>query len=259
MKLNLLIFFLLFQLIAFSQKDSILIKGIVTNTESKAVKNAFLHLASSEGHRYEYKTDSTGTYRFYFYTGRSFSCTLTIASDKHTTSGHYKNLGFLASKEHAVFELQPGNTYVKDFTLTAVPFCGPYFPAIFFRVNSIISCNDSLSRRDSINHMAFDHAISSLYEDLKENPGLVIELQSHASTIEKDPEVLSLKRAEYIRQLLIEKSVNGKRIFVKGYGVRKLLVTDAMIKKAKTKEEKMAMHLRNQRVVFRIISFDFKE
>lgn len=259
MKLNLLIFFLSFQFSVFSQKDSILIKGIVTNTESKAIKNAFLHLASSEGHRYEYKTDSTGTYRFRFFSESAFSCTLTIASDKHTTSGHYKNLGFLASKDYAVFELQPGNTYVKDFTLTAVPFCGPYFPAIFFRVNSMISCNDSLSRRDSIDLMPFDHAISSLYEDLKENPGIMIEIHSHASAIEKDPEALSLKRAEYIRQLLIEKGVNGKRIFVKGYGVRKLLVTDAMIKKAKTKEEKMALHLRNQRVVFRVINWDFKE
>ena len=259
MRLNFLIFFLSLHLIAFSQKDSIIIKGIVTNTESKAVKNAMLHLASSEGERYEYKTDSTGTYRFYFYTESSFSCTLSIASDKHTTSGHYLNLGFLTSKEYAVFELQPGNTYEKNFELTPVPYCGPYFPAIFFRVNSIISCNDSLSRRDSIKHMAFDHAISSLYEDLKGNPGIMIEIQSHASAIEKDPEMLSLKRAEYIRQLLIEKGINGKRIFVKGYGVRKLSVTDDMIRKAKTKEEKMAMHLRNQRVVFRIIRFDIKE
>lgn len=102
MKLNLLIVFLFIQLIAFSQKDSILINGIVTNTESKAIKNALVHLVSSQGSRYEYKTDSTGTYRFYFYTESSLSGTLTIASDKHTTSGKNRNLGFMASKDQAI-------------------------------------------------------------------------------------------------------------------------------------------------------------
>ncbi len=259
MKLNLLIFFLSFQLSVFSQKDSILIKGIVTNTESKAVKNAVLHLVSSEGHRYEYKTDSTGTYRFRFFSESSFSCTLTIASDKQTTSGKFRNQGFLASKDKAIFELHPGNIYEKNFALMEIPFCGPVAPRILFYTNSVTSCNDSLSRKDSVRDVSLDHAISILYEELKENPGLIIELQSHASAIEKDPEQLSVKRAEYVRELLVAKGINAKRIEIKGFGIQKLLVSDAVIKKAKIKEEKMALHTMNQRVNVRIINWDFKE
>lgn len=73
----------------------------------------------------------------------------------------------------------------------------------------------------------------------------------------KNPEELSLKRAEDIREKLVLKGINRDRILIKSWGNRKLLVTDQMIneaKNAKTKEEKASIHLKNQRVVFRIVS-----
>lgn len=61
MKLNFLVCFLLFQRLALSQTDSSFIKGLVVNTASeKRVRNAFVHLQTSKGDRYECKTDSTG-------------------------------------------------------------------------------------------------------------------------------------------------------------------------------------------------------
>ena len=51
------------------------------------------------------------------------------------------------------------------------------------------------------------------------------------------------------------------RIYTEGLGNRKLLITDQMIdeaKKAKPKKKKSTPS-KNQRVVFRIISWDFKE
>lgn len=260
MKLNFLICFLSFQLFALSQTDSSFIKGLVVNTESqKRVRNAFVHLQTSKGDRYEYKTDSTGTYRFRFNSSSAFSCTLTIASDKHTSSGKFRNLGFLASKDHAIFDLQPGQTYEKTFELVEIPNCGPIAPSLFFYTNTLVSCNDSLSKRDQWLYVDFAFAIEILYHELLENPGIMFEIDGHASVLEKDPEQLSLKRAELVRQLLIEKGINPKRISVKGFGIQKLWMKDDMIKKAKGKEEKMILHIKNQRVDYRVINWDFKE
>lgn len=101
--------------------------------------------------------------------------------------------------------------------------------------------------------------IEILYHELLESPEIMLEIDGHASVLEKDPEQLSLKRAELIRQILIEKGINPKRISVKGFGIQKLWITNDMIKKAKSKEEKMFLHTRNQRVNFRVINWDFKE
>jgi len=261
MKLKLLIIALFVQLAAFSHKDSAIIKGVVMSVESKkTIKNAYVHLISSKGERYQYKTDSTGNYHFHFLPEGALSCTLTIASDKWTTSGNFRNLGFLASKDQAVFELQAGHTYEKNFELRDIPFCGPIAPALLFYTNSLMSCNDSLRKKDSTQYYAdFNTVLNTLYMALKEEPGIVIEINAHASTIEKNPQQLSLQRADHVRQLLIAKGINPKRIEVKSFGKNKLLVTDATIKKAKTQEDKMSLHLKNQRVVFRTINWDFKE
>lgn len=259
MKLIALIPCLLFQLAALSQKDSIIIQGFVTSNYSKPVKRAMVHLVSSQGHRYEYITDSSGTYRFHFPFGNAFTCTVSIASDKYTSSGNFRNMGFLASKDTAVFIMQSGRVYKKDFILTEVPFCGPIAPSIGFYTQSLRSYNDSLYARDSVMNTDFENTIQILYTALKEEPGLVIRIEGHASSIEKNPEQLSLQRAEHIRDLLVAKGINSKRIAVKGWGTSKLLVTDTMIRKAKTKTEKFILHQKNQRVIYRIMSWDYKD
>jgi hypothetical protein len=43
----------------------------------------------------------------------------------------------------------------------------------------------------------------------------------------------------------------------KGWGEKKLLVKDDVINKAKTKEEKEALHAKNRRTVFRIVNWDY--
>jgi outer membrane protein OmpA-like peptidoglycan-associated protein len=81
----------------------------------------------------------------------------------------------------------------------------------------------------------------------------------HASTLEKNHELLSLYRAQLVGEALIAKGINRQRIQAKGWGNHKLLIRDETIKKAKTCDEKMALHIKNQRVVFKIVSWDFKE
>jgi hypothetical protein len=54
-----------------------------------------------------------------------------------------------------------------------------------------------------------------------------------------------------------EKGINTARLQAKGYGKTQLLITDDVIAKAKTKEEKEALHALNRRTAFRILNWDF--
>lgn len=247
-------------LVCFSQKDSIIIKGEVLSEENKPIDKARVHFISSKNHAFEYTTDTTGKYRFYFYTDEVFTATVSIASDRHTTSHKYRdNLGFHASKDTSVFILVPGKNYSKKFVLNSILNCGFLAPGIVFNKNSITSCNDSLHKIDSTAYEKFNSIITLLFLTLKNEKNIVIEISGHASSGEKNPDKLSLNRAEEIKQLLVLKGINPQRIIPKAYGNEKLLITNKVIKQAKTKEEKLALHLKNQRVVFRIINWDFKE
>lgn len=251
---------LMANLVCFSQKDSIIINGDVLSEENHPIDKARVHLISSKNHAFEYITDTTGKYRFHFYTDEIFTATISIASDRHTTAHKYRdNLGFQASKDTGVFILVPGKNYSKNFALNSILNCGFLAPGIVFNKNSITSCNDSLHKIDSAAYEKFNAIITLLFLTLKNEKNIVIEILGHASSGENNPDKLSLNRAEVIKQLLVLKGINHQRIITNGYGNKKMLVTDKIIKKAKTKEEKLALHLKNQRVVFRIINWDFTE
>lgn len=257
-------FFILFiSLINFhliSQSGIVVIKGTVNSQESnEAVENAHINLKLSKGFTLFHKTDSTGKYEFKFQIDLPSTFTVSIASDKYTRSKTNRDCGFLASKDVGIGELEFNTEYVKDFQLNKVHDCGSRMSAVLFYTNSIINCNDSLNKIDSLSYDSFEYAINSLCKTLKNNPTIIIELQGHASMLEKNAEHLSLYRTQLIKEILIAKGINRGRIMIKGWGNKKLLIKDNVIKKAKTKEDKLALHAKNQRVLFRIISWDYKE
>ncbi|RME18522.1 MAG: OmpA family protein, partial [Bacteroidetes bacterium] len=103
-------------------------------------------------------------------------------------------------------------------------------------------------------------SLEYLYKLLVDNPTIVIEIQAHTDSrgSDKKNDKLSQDRAQSVVDYLInEKKINPARLQAKGYGKRKLLIKDDVIKAAKTKEEQEALHEKNRRVVFRIISWDF--
>jgi outer membrane protein OmpA-like peptidoglycan-associated protein len=242
---------------AVAQVDIVTIKGTVTTGDNEPVENALIFFRSSRGDSFLKKTDSLGNYEYKIKKDQTSTFTISIGTDKLTKSKNSLS-GFLANKDSGSGDLFSYNEYIKNFSLTKVISCGPA-PSIRFNTNSIISCNDSLSKIDSIQYLGFDNTINFLYSTFLENPSVIIQLQGHASSIEKNHEALALYRAQLIKEILVAKGINRKRIEVKGWGNHKLLITDLVINKAKTKEEKMILHLKNQRVVFRIISWDFKE
>lgn len=248
-----------FSYYSFSQINVSTLEGTVTMDDGKdPVENAIIHLKLSSGTMLEEKTDVLGKYKFTVKdTTSNFS--ITLATDKSTRSLSRSSSCFFATKDEGKGTLSTNTNFIKDFQLVKVLDCGGRMPAFLFATNSILSCNDSLHKIAPDNFESFENAINFMYQTLKDNPTIIIELQGHASTIEKNHELLSLYRAQLIGEVLIAKGINKNRIKSKGWGNHKLLIKDDSIKKAKTCDEKMALHLKNQRVVFRIVSWDYIE
>jgi outer membrane protein OmpA-like peptidoglycan-associated protein len=95
-----------------------------------------------------------------------------------------------------------------------------------------------------------------------DNPTIVIELQSHTDSRgnDKSNQTLSEARAKTCVDYLIDKKkIPAARLTYKGFGEKKLLVTDAQIAKEPTKEGKNALHQKNRRTVFRIVNWDYQD
>jgi outer membrane protein OmpA-like peptidoglycan-associated protein len=99
-----------------------------------------------------------------------------------------------------------------------------------------------------------------LYNILKDNPTIVVELNSHTDSRGKPDANMTLSTARAqscVDYLVKEKGIPAERLVAKGYGATQLLVSDAEIAKAKTKEEKEALHQKNRRTSFRILNFGY--
>jgi len=122
--------------------------------------------------------------------------------------------------------------FVKDFALTPVK-AEIRFPAVLYELGKADLKPES---RDSLNF---------LYQTLVDNPTIIIELQAHTDSRGSDVknQALSEARAKSCVDYLVnEKKVPPARLTSKGWGEKKLLIKDDQINKAKTKEEKEALH-----------------
>lgn len=97
--------------------------------------------------------------------------------------------------------------------------------------------------------------LDSLTAFLQQHPGVSLEIGVHSDN-RANPRCCdhpTLNRAESIRIYLVQKGITMERLSTMGYGDKKLLISDAEILKAKTKEEKEALHAKNRRVEFKIL------
>ncbi len=220
---------------------------VVSEENNEPVANALIHLKGSNGDMFELKTGVDGKYTFKLKENTSYE--VTVATDKSTMSQSFK-LGFLANKDMGKLTTVDENEskdYVKDFALTAVK-AEIRFPAVQYDLGKATLRPES---KDSLNF---------LYQTLIDNPGIVIELQAHTDSRGNDKanQTLSEERAKScVDYLNLEKKIPLERLMSKGWGEKKLLVKDAVINKAKTKEEKEALHQKNRRTVFRIVNWDY--
>lgn len=124
---------------------------------------------------------------------------------------------------------------------------------------SIININPIYFDFDKYNIRA-DAAIEldKIVQVMMDNPGIKIELGSHTDTRGSDEynRVLSDKRAKSSAAYIISKGISKDRIYGKGYGETKLVVTDAKINLYSSKAEQERLHQLNRRTEFIIVDFD---
>ncbi len=220
---------------------------VVSDENNEPVQNASIHLKGSSGDMFEFNTGADGKYNFKLKENTSYE--VTVATGKTTASKSY-TLGFLANKDMGKLTTVDENEskdFVKDFALTPVK-AEIRFPAVLYDLGKATLRPES---KDSLNF---------LYQTLIDNPTIVIELQSHTDSrgSNTDNQILSEERAKScVVYLSEEKKIPLARLTSKGWGEGKLLIKDAVINKAKTKEEKEALHQKNRRTVFRIINWDY--
>jgi peptidoglycan-associated lipoprotein len=220
---------------------------VVSDENNEPVQNASIHLKGSNGDMFEFNTAADGKYSFKLKENTSYE--VTVATGKTTASKSY-TLGFLANKDMGKLTTVDENEskdFVKDFALTPVK-AEIRFPAVLYDLGKATLRPES---KDSLNF---------LYQTLIDNPSIVIELQSHTDSRGSNTanQKLSEERAKScVVYLNEEKKIPLARLTSKGWGEGKLLIKDAVINKAKTKEEKEALHQKNRRTVFRIINWDY--
>lgn len=230
------------------------LKGkVVSSGGSKAlnkgepVSNAKIKLTGSDGAINDAVTSNEGTYSFKI--KENVSYTVTIETSKQTVSSTFKD-GYLASKDMGALTTageSVSKDFIKDFELTPVE-REIRFPAVLYKLGS---AELEPASKDSLNF---------LFQTLTDNPTIVIQLSAHTDSRGSDPKNLELsqRRAQScVDYLANEKKIPLARLSAKGFGETKLLVTDDVINKAKTKEEKEALHQKNRRTVFGIVNWDF--
>ncbi len=98
-----------------------------------------------------------------------------------------------------------------------------------------------------------DEVLDEIFQFLKENRNIVVEIGGHTST--PPPEAycykLSSNRAKQVALFLVRKGISPKRLKYKGYGKEQPLI--------KNDKHDMAARAKNQRVEIKILSVDYSE
>lgn len=216
--------------------------------KGEPVEMAKVKIIGSDGSINETITPKAGTYSLKLKEKTTY--TVTTITDKATKSPTFNKLGYLASKDQRIITtvgLSDTKEFIADFELS------PVVPNI--RMPQVLYASGSAEllpqSKDSLNF---------LYQVLADNPTIVCELTSHTDSNgdDKSNMKLSQDRAQSCVDYLVnEKKIAGARLKAKGMGETQLLVNDATIAKASTKQEKDALHALNRRTEFRILSWDY--
>lgn len=217
------------------------------SNKGEPVSNAKLRLNGSDGTINDAVTGNDGTYSFKL--KENVSYTVSVETGKQTVSATFKD-GYLASKDIGALTTagEPvSKDFIKDFEVTPV-MIEIRFPAVLYELGKADLKPES---KDSLNF---------LYQTLINNPSIVIQLSAHTDSRGNDKanQDLSQRRAQScVDYLANEKKIPLARLQAKGFGETRLLITDDVINKEKTKEGKEALHQKNRRTVFSIVNWDY--
>jgi len=226
--------------------------GMVNNSlkgQGEPVENVKVKIVGSDGSIKEFTTTKDGAYKL---EKLKEATTYTVSTETGSTSksANFQRDGYLANKDQRIIstaQMTTSKEFVADFDVKPVV-KELHMPEIQYALGSaelLPASKDSLL---------------FLYNIMKDNPTIVVELNSHTDSRGKAAanQTLSAARAQACVDFLVkEKGIPAERLKAKGYGATQLLISDAEIKKAKTKQEQEALHQKNRRTSFKILSFDY--
>jgi peptidoglycan-associated lipoprotein len=224
--------------------DPVTRKGIDEPVEGVQVKNI-----GSDGSVSEMTTGKDGLYSFKLKEKTTY--TITIVTGKNSKSASFPKDGYLANKDQRVISTV-GEDVSKEFKATCFV-SKPVVPTLRMpEIQYALGSAELLpASKDSLNY---------LYNILKDNPTIVCELNAHTDSQGKPDANMTLSQARAqscVDYLVKDKGIAAARLVAKGFGQTKLLIGDDVIKAAKTKEEKDALHQRNRRTEFKVLNFDY--
>jgi peptidoglycan-associated lipoprotein len=224
------------------------IQGNITDVDSKQpIAGATIKLVGSDGTSVEKKSDENGFYIFAEKEGNAADRYI----NENTTYQIFvsKNEYLNAKGQQTTVGVDKSTTFVEDFALQNIskPEKEIRFPEVLYEFGKYELLPQS---KDSLNF---------LYQTLIDNPTIVIELSAHTDSRGSDKlnDPLSQNRAQACVDYLVSKGIPGDRMLAKGYGKRRLKITDAEIKKMTTEEEREAAHQKNRRTVFSVLRTDY--
>ncbi len=236
--------------LVFNLKGKVVSKGDSKGIgKGETVTNVKVKLQGSDGTINDATTVGDGAYSFKL--KENVSYTVTAEAGKQSTSATFKD-GHLNTKDMGALTTageKDSKDFMKDFEVEPVV-KEIRFPAVLYALGSAELKPES---KDSLNF---------LYQTLVDNPTIVIQLSAHTDSRGSDAKnlILSQARAQScVDYLANEKKIALARMSAKGFGETRLLVKDAEIAKAKTKEEKEALHQKNRRTVFGIVNWDYQD
>lgn len=216
--------------------------------KGEPVELAKIKIIGSDGRIEEIITPKAGTYTLKLKERTTY--TITCTGDRISKSTSFPTKGYFSSRDQRVITtvgLDGSKDFVADFELSpVVP--DVRMPQILYALGKAELLPQS---KDSLNF---------LYQILADNPSIVCQLDAHTDSQGDDKAnmILSQARAQSCVDFLVnEKKIPSARLVAKGWGESQLLVSDAVIAKARTKEEKDALHALNRRTAFRILNWDY--
>jgi len=236
--------------LTFNTKGTVFSEGDPNTGKGKGetVEGVKVKVIGSDGSITESTTGKDGSYTFKLKEKTTY--TVSTETSKSSKSTSFSKDGYLSNKDVRVITTV-GEGTSKDF---AADFAvKPIVPNLRMpEVQYELGKADLLaSSKDSLNY---------LYDIMKDNPTTVVELNSHTDSRGDAVSNMTLSTARAqscVDYLVKEKGINEKRLEAKGYGKTQLLVSDDVIKKAASQQEKEALHQKNRRTSFKILSFDF--
>ncbi len=235
--------------LTFSAKGNIFSEGDnVGKGKGEAVEGVKVKVIGSDGSISESTTGKDGSYTFKLKEKNTY--TISTETGKTSKSASFGKDGYLANKDVRVITTvgEAGSkNFQADFAVKpVVP--DLRMPQILYALGSADLLPES---KDSLNY---------LFNILKDNPSTVVELDAHTDSQGKPDANMTLSQARAqscVDFLVKEKGINADRLKAKGFGQTQLLVSDAQIKAAATKQDKDALHAKNRRTTFKVLSFDF--